>query len=501
MSGLATQWEALVQSKRHASQSQQDQYQLGASNFDEYFLAWWVDRVTLRGRFSFESIEEGMQKFHVNAGVTDMVVVPESEIDSGMGSPSPMSPEESSANKMNLDNKGSSSRHRRRAPADLRRRVRAAIEGRLKKEIETQSIDMSDSRALVRQNLVSKLARTLLDYCQRAEYGQGKYGSAGNSALLCLGPTRAWSPPCGRFLTERFEPCVVVRRSSVNLLRPVDHWYERFFATFVTHYYGSKNGSLGFVRAMADLARSQQQIQAQLLQASGAGGRNSVAPGGCPEFRLIAAAFAIVGAVGRGFVNSQLNIVKTNPHCIGEVYKSLQVTVQESTEGENEGESTELCTLLDEIEGVIQPTDVQNSCMRMCTLMEAMSDLRPDYDSAALKKEDGKAKAIGGGTVSSVSTTQTLQPAPVGTTCGLAFQSNIQRARQHALLNIQKDLLTCIAAYDIDGSSQGGLLEDDSKEGGEKLRKFLELQVPFHSVVEELLGSASVSTSVSSSSW
>ena len=81
-----------------------------------------------------------------------------------------------------------------------------------------------------------------------------------------------------------------------------------------------------------------------------------------------------------------------------------------------------------------------------------------------------------------------MQPAPVGTTLGLALQSNVQRARQHALLNIQKDLLTVIAAYDIDGSSQGGLLEDDSKEGGEKLRRFLELQVPFQSVVEELLG-------------
>ena len=72
----------------------------------------------------------------------------------------------------------------------------------------------------------------------------------------------------------------------------------------------------------------------------------------------------------------------------------------------------------------------------------------------------------------------------------------MQRARQHALLNIQKDLLTCVAAYDIDGSSQGALLEEQSKDNGEKLRRFLVLHVPFHSVVEELLGSASVTASV-----
>ena len=129
----------------------------------------------LRGRFSFESVEEGIQKFSVNAGVTDMVLHPDgSDAGSPMG-PSPTSPEDSTAGfGVAKKDKSSTSRQRRRAPADLRKRVRSALEGRLRRDAETQNIDVaSDKQALVRQNLVSKLGKTLLEYCSRAEYGYG----------------------------------------------------------------------------------------------------------------------------------------------------------------------------------------------------------------------------------------------------------------------------------------------------------------------------------------
>ena len=54
-----------------------------------------------------------------------------------------------------------------------------------------------------------------------------------------------------------------------------------------------------------------------------------------------------------------------------------------------EGEPSELDTLLEEVETVIAPTDVQECCLRLCTLLEAMAELRPDYDNAALKKDAG----------------------------------------------------------------------------------------------------------------